>query len=126
MKRALVLSAIVLTLGLPAFTQNDRLPEPSQRSDTPYRVFRTKNIYTLLKLDTRTGQVWQVQWGEANDRGTIAIEAKPIFEAGKQAGRFTLEPTENIFTFILLDQETGRTWQVQWGDDKHRFIVAIE
>src|ERR1017187_7250104 len=38
--------------------------EPTQRTDAPYRLFSTQNIYAFLKLDTRTGQVWQVQWGD--------------------------------------------------------------
>jgi hypothetical protein len=30
---------------------------------------------------------------------------------------FTLEPTKNIWNFILLDTSDGRTWQVQWGQN---------
>jgi hypothetical protein len=37
----------------------------------------------------------------------LASESKP--------GRFTLYLTSNIFTFMLLDQKNGYTWQVQWG-----------
>jgi len=33
------------------------------------------------------------------------------------SGRFTLIPTENIWTFILPDQVDGRTWYVQWGEN---------
>lgn len=31
--------------------------------------------------------------------------------------RFTLYPTKSIYTFILLDQLDGRTWQVQYMEE---------
>lgn len=102
------------------------IPEPTQRTDVAYRLFRTQNIYTFLKLDTRTGLVWQVQWGtEDRFRWVAAINLKSLAD-GKETGRFTLSPTSNIYTFVLLDQLDGRHWQVQWGNDKeHRFISPI-
>ena len=38
-------------------------------------------------------------------------------------GRFKLFPTQNMWTFIKLDTQTGRMWQVQYSvnDDKGRF-----
>jgi hypothetical protein len=101
------------------------IPEPTQKTDVPYRIFRTQNTYTLLKLDTRTGQVWQVQWGNETHRFVTSISPK-VLAAGGKAGRFTLCPTMNIYTFILLDQEDGRAWQVQWGAENKRFIQPIE
>jgi hypothetical protein len=124
----------ICLIAVPALAQNDApLPEPTQNPDASFRIFRTQNIYTSLKLDTRTGQVWQVQWGlDSDHRFTTAINIVALLPAGPPAhptevrpGRFTLTPTDNIYTFVLLDQEDGRTWQVQWGDDTHRFIVPI-
>ncbi len=41
-------------------------------------------------------------------------------------GRFALCATKNIFSFLLLDQEDGRTWIVQWNpDDKKRRISPL-
>ena len=110
-----------LLVSVPSLAQvEDRLPEPSQNPSVRYRIFRTKNIFMLLKLDTRTGQIWQVQWG--SDPKNMFTEPvnnailSPIDSAHLttlQPGRFTLEPTENIYTFVLLDQEDGRTWRVQ-------------
>jgi hypothetical protein len=37
--------------------------------------------------------------------------------AAARVGRFTLQETQNIFTFLLLDQDDGRVWQVQWSND---------
>jgi hypothetical protein len=129
---AKVLLAVFL-FTICAHAQSDStLPEPTQNPDAAYRLFRTRNVYTLLKLDTRTGQLSQVQWGEEGDRFTEVINQAVLVPIGTatrptalKPGRFTLCPTPNIYTFLLLDQEDGRTWQVQWGDSKHRFIVAI-
>jgi len=121
----LILAALVL-FAVPVLAQDkDTAPEPTQRADAPYRLFRSQNIYTLLKLDTRTGQIWQVQWGDSGYRLVEPINLKPLAQDGK-AGRFTLVPTQNIYTFILLDQENGKTWQVQWSlKEDERFIITI-
>lgn len=115
---------LLLLVGVPSIAQ-ESIPEPTQNTAVPYRLFRSQNIYTLLKLDTRSGQVWQIQWGtEGGYRWVQPINAKPLAEGGK-VGRFTLYPTLNIYTFILLDQDDGRTWQIQWGKEGERLIVPI-
>jgi hypothetical protein len=128
---------ILLTLclsSLPAVAQNDApFPEPTQNPDAAFRVFRTQNIFTLLKLDTRTGRVWQMQWSlDNNNRFTVPVNQTALLPSGTtkhptilKPGRFTLTPTANIHTFVLLDEEDGRTWQIQWGDESHRTIVPI-
>jgi hypothetical protein len=133
MKR--VIFFVLLLFPVLAFAQSDSpLPEPTQEPNATYRIFRTENIYTLLKLDTRTGQIWQVQWGMDEDhRFTATLNSTILVPVGTSAnptkliaGRFTLCPTSNIFTFVLLDTQDGRTWQVQWGDVGKRFILAIQ
>jgi hypothetical protein len=98
---------------------------PTQNPDSPYRLFNTQNIYTLLKLDTSSGRIWQVQWGDKDHRLTSPLNESALVSDGKP-GRFTLYPTTNIFTFILLDQQTGDAWHVQWGDKEDRFIQYID
>jgi hypothetical protein len=124
MKRQLIIAMTLLLFATLALA--DELPsEPTQNPDAPYRLFNTKNIYTLLKLDTRDGRIWQVQWGDKNHRFIQPINSTVLASGGK-AGRFTLYPTSNIYTFILLDQETGDAWHVQWGGTADRFIVHID
>ena len=78
----------------------------------------------FLLLDTRTGQISQMQWSmDAGNRFVGPLNPKPLVEGGK-SGRFTLYPTQNIYTFILLDQNTGNTWQVQWG--RNPLVIPIE
>lgn len=123
MKRTALFLTAFLLAAVSVIAQ-DNIPEPTQRADVAYRLFRTQNVYTLLKLDTRTGQVWQIQWGDEQHRFIAPVTLKVLAENGK-VGRFTLYPTPNIYTFVLLDQEDGRAWQVQWGKDSERFLVGI-
>ena len=109
------------------YSADDPIIEPSQRTDATFRLFRTQNIFNFLELDTRNGRVWQVQWNsDANSRIVSPINSTRLASESKP-GRFTLYPTSNIFTFMLLDQEHGYTWQVQWGlKPEERLISPIE
>ena len=41
-------------------------------------------------------------------------------------GRFTLYPTSNIFSFVLVDQINGSMWRVQWNyEENKRFIERL-
>ena len=87
-----------------------------QRLDARFRLFRTNNIWNFIELDTQTGRVWQIQFSVGEKDNRMKIDVRPdVVQAGSKPGRFTLYPTNNIYNFILLDQDFGRTWQVQWG-----------
>ena len=91
-----------------------------------YKLYKTENIYTLLKLDTRTGQIEQLQWSlEENNEGTLWInETELSSETG--CGTFELYPTNNMYQFILLNKVTGKMWHVQWGlEASKRWIRGI-
>jgi hypothetical protein len=94
-----------------------------------YKLFETTNMWTFIKLDTRNGLMWQVQYAINDDaaRFQTVLNDIPLFEGwDKENGRFTLYPTKNMYTFILLDQVDGRMWQVQWSTEpKNRGIVDI-
>ena len=94
-----------------------------------YRMYQTENIYNLLKLDTMTGAIWQVQYEMNNDADAmqVAIESLPlIWPSESHPGRFALYPTKNMYTFILLDTDTGEVYQVQWNTEpKKRFRMKI-
>lgn len=124
MIRKLIVTPMLLLLTSLALAEN-RLIESTQNPSVPYRLFNTHNIYTFLKLDTRSGQIWQVQWGDKAHRFVEPINAKALVSGGNP-GRFTLYNTTNTYTFILLDQETGDAWYLQWGNTEDRFIVHID
>ena len=124
MKRKLVVTVMLLLFASLALAEVLHL-EPTQNPDAPYRLFNTQNIFTFLKLDTSAGRIWQVQWGDKEHRFIEPLNSKALVSGGK-SGRFTLYPTSNIYTFILLDQEAGDAWYVQWGKPEDRFIVHID
>lgn len=95
-----------------------------------YKMYKTENVYNLIKLDTATGRVWIVQYGMGRsiEAHTSAIDDNSLLWSWEEeiAGRFDLYPTNNMYNFILLDTQTGRTWQVQWHtSEKRRFRSQI-
>lgn len=91
-----------------------------------YKMYQTENIYNLLKLDTATGRIEQVQWSlKDSEEMTVTINSSYLSYFGK-IGTFELYPTKNMYQFILLDTTDGRTWHVQWGtESKKRWIQRI-
>lgn len=92
-----------------------------------YKLFPTSNMWNFIKLNTRNGKMWQVQFDTGSDRFETILNNKPlVMKEEEENGRFTLYPTTNTFNFILLDQIDGRTWQVQWSfEKKKRMILPI-
>ena len=128
--RKIIVSLIVAIATTAAFAQNQTTPMSivSPDSGVVYRLFSTQNIYTFIKLNTRNGQLWQVQWGMDKDhRFECTLGLAIVKENEEKTGRFFLYPTSNIYTFILVDQIDGRTWQVQWGKGllTDRWVIPI-
>jgi hypothetical protein len=95
--------------------------------DAGDRVFSTTNVWTILQLDTESGRLWQLQLKHANEpHGKTTINETSLVESGKH-GPFTLCPTSNTMTYLIVNQDTGRTWQVQLGaKDGERGITEID
>jgi hypothetical protein len=129
MKRIAISLIIILTaINIHAQNQTSQIAVTSPDSGLVYRLFPTRNTWTFIKLDTRNGQLWQVQW----DTGTGQLETplslvSLVSSEEESKGRFFLYPTQNIYNFILLDQIDGRVWQVQWSTEiKERLVVRIK
>ena len=94
-----------------------------------YKLYKTDNLYNLLKLDTKTGKICQVQWhlDDLNKEGTWIINDKDLsYGWGYGSNSFELYSTNNMYQFILIDKTDGRMWHVQWGiGDKNRWIRRI-
>jgi len=89
--------------------------EPLQRVDARFRLFRTDNMWSHLLLDTSDGRLWHVTYTTDKDKGArlkIPINEKALVsKPSAKNGRFTLYPTDNMWNFLLLDQDDGRVWQ---------------
>ena len=95
-----------------------------------YKLFPTQNLWTFIKLDTQTGQMWQLQYSvnDKSERLEYDLNPYPLItdKQEKVNGRFELYPTQNIYNFILLDQIDGKTWQVQWAiEEENRVVLPI-
>ena len=128
---ALIL-CIAISSGYASAQSNESIQLPSSErvlgNQEYFRLYPTENIYTFLKLDTRDGTIFQVQWSmEEASRFETFLNILPLVEEEEQvANRFTLVPTQNRWTFILLDQINGKTWQVQWSTEySERLILPI-
>jgi hypothetical protein len=100
-----------------------------QPIDVPiYKLFPTQNYWTFIKLDTRNGKMWQVHFTISNEgyEGELVLNPNSLVwtEEEQINGRFTLYSTNNIYNFILLDQINGKTYQVQWNNDKDKRFVS--
>jgi hypothetical protein len=128
--KAKLITLIFVLFGTISFAQSTSevpIQNISTDSTVVYRLFSTRNMYTFIKLDTRNGQMWQVQWGTENKhRFESTLSAISLINKDEEKnGRFFLYPTTNIYNFILLDQIDGRTWQVQWGKEEDREVIRI-
>ena len=57
--------------------------------------------------------------------GRAGIELKVPYD--HYIGRYKLYPTENIWTFLMIDVIDGYTFQIQWGfEQESRFIELID
>lgn len=102
--------------------------EYTQDPKANFRLYKTKNKYNFIKLDTRTGQMELVQWSLDGDRMSYRLSNEILTSSYEEQipGRFTLYATTNMYQFVLLDQIDGRTWHVQWGTDKgYRWVKRI-
>lgn len=111
--KARLITLVFILFATASIAQNtSEAPNQNISTDSAvtYRLFSTKNIYTFIKLNTRNGQLWQVQWSTKNNQfETILSDIPRVDKDAEKNGRFFLYPTTNIYNFILLDQIDGRT-----------------
>ena len=96
----------------------------SSAKEPIYKLYPTRNMWNLLKLDTRNGKISIVQFSveDINKQFEYSLSDVAIV-ANETPGRFVLQPTENLYNFIMLDQITGQTYQVQWSFDADKRVV---
>jgi len=108
-----------------------RVVQDSYTATIPrFKLYKTENIYNLIKLDTMTGALWQVQYSMNKNASAmeVAIDDSSLlrFFDTPVAGRYELYATNNMYTFILLDTQKGHCYQVQWSTNPNqRFRARI-
>lgn len=96
-------------------------------ADPVFKLYPTRNMWNFLKLDTRNGKISIVQFSVKDGTERFEYSLSDVaLSPNDIPGRFILQPTDNIYNFIMLDQVTGQTYQVQWSFDvDKRFVVPI-
>jgi hypothetical protein len=126
-----VITVILILVSLTSYSQNQtnnlskNSIDKNQMETKVYKLFPTTNIWTFIKLNTRTGQLWQVQFHTEDEKRfetTLNLTTR-VTPENEINDRFTLYPTQNTYDFILLDQIDGRMWQVQWSIDYDKRLV---
>ena len=129
MKKILILTLLLVTITVSAQNNNDNKVYFSPDTDVTYRLFKTQNMHIFIKLNTSNGTMKLVQFSTSSARDMMQADLSDIeLTTGAEAknGRFYLYPTDNFYTFLLLDQIDGRVWQVQWSTDpENRGILRI-
>lgn len=125
---------ILLFVPIFSFAQECKIPK--------YKVYPTENKEVSLKLDSATGEVWQVEIGVetgeeiASKIDFISNKTDSTFEKVSdfsdvmknfrvaQNGRFELFPTNNIYEFLMVDTILGTTYQVQWHNQQEKRLIS--
>ena len=132
MKKILIIAVISLLSLVSCQREGSKSAAPAKqeiKENVRYKLFSTENIWTFLKLDTKNGKIWQVQYSmDDNFRGEVELNIKALVpDNAAENGRFTLYPTKNMYNFILLDQMDGKMWQVQWStEEDNRLIIPMQ
>ena len=108
--------------------QVNRIASNTANAEPIFKLYPTRNMWNFLKLDTRNGKISIVQFSVEDNEKQFEYELsnKALCE-NTAPGRFMLQPTENIYNFIMLDQVSGQTYQVQWSfEEDKRFIMPIK
>lgn len=130
MKRLLfILFAIIVSSREFVFAQEIETDSVQMTlNEENYKLYPTENMWTFLKLDTRTGKVWQVQYSVNSDNyGEVVVNDWDLtYGENDKAGRFELYPTQNMYNFLLLDKKDGAVLQIQWSmNADNRGLVRI-
>ena len=85
-----------------------------------YKYYQTDNIHNQLRLNTKTGEVYQIQ-----DDGQKFLINSAITPSNTIEQRYMLYKTKNIWTFILLDRCQGKLWQCQFSVKGTEYMITV-
>ena len=122
MKKYLFLLLALIVVPLYAQMQGGlQYTDINHNSATRFKLYPTTNMYNFLKLDTRLGDVTAVQFdinGPNEYEYHVGSVWKSIPVDQQVDGRYELYPTQNYYTFLLLDQIDEKVYHVQWSMER--------
>lgn len=84
-----------------------------------YKFYQTDNIHNQLRLNTKTGEVSQIQ-----DDGQTFLVHPSTTPDNETPNKYELYKTKNMWTYILLDIYTGKLWQCQFSVKGNEYISS--
>ena len=122
MKKYLFLLLALIVVPLYAQMQGGlQYTDINHNSANRFKLYTTTNMYNFLKLDKRLGDVNAVQFdinGPNEYEYHVGSVWKSIPVDQQVDGRYELYPTQNYYTFLLLDQIDGKVYHVQWSMER--------
>ena len=121
-KLFILLAAVVMTAAAIVTQEQIKFKDVNHEtgSSLRYKLYPTFNMWTYLKLDTRTGRVTMLFFSvdNPNDEGEIYVGIPMEVYTGNEAinGRYELYPPTNLWTFLMIDQINGNTYHIQWSN----------
>lgn len=124
MKRLIIILFIALCISSCSNAEETTRTVPCSTVNTVnnFLLYPTTNMWTFIKLDTRNGKLWQVQYSIDGDEFETILSERELATDG-MPGQFVLYPTSNMWTFLLLNSENGSVYHVQWNQDADKRIV---
>jgi hypothetical protein len=105
MKKLMVIFTLLLSLVVNAQT---------------YKLYKTDNLHNQLRLNTATGEVYQIQ-----DDGQKFLVHDATTPSNEKPNRYALYKTQNMWIFILLDKFSGLIWQCQYSVQGAEYIASV-
>lgn len=82
MKRLLLLFILILSyVGYANAAEPATIVAPATNAVNNYLLYPTTNIYTFLKLDTRNGKIWQVQYSMDDNEFEVVLNSRELVTA---------------------------------------------
>lgn len=130
--RKYTILAVLIFFSINLFAQNqieknkNYLYQENENYIKKYSILPTKHWSYLIKLNTRTGQIWQIKLNHKNtDQFEIPLTNLPLVEKQNEVdNRFKLFPADNQ-NFLLLDQINGKIWQVTWHINIEKNKISV-
>ena len=85
-----------------------------------YKFYQTDNYHNQLRLNTKTGEVYQIQ-----DDGQKFLINDAVTPSNTIENRYLLYKTQNMWTFILLDRWQGKLWQCQFSVKGTEYMLTV-
>jgi len=85
-----------------------------------YKFYQTQNVHNQLRLNTKTGEVYQIQ-----DDGQTFLVNPSVTSLNEKPNRYALYETQNMWTYILLDKFSGKLWQCQYSVQGIDYIFSL-